>query len=186
MQSPWEGRLVRLRAREPEDEPLMFQWFNDPETTEFLVHRYPLSHQQEKDFISSNARVGYHGASFAVESLAGSKLIGSVGLHHVSPENRNAELGIAIGDKAYRDGGFGTDTMLVLCRFGFEMMNLHRIELEVFAANERARHVYEKIGFREEACRRQAFYKWGRYHDLIVMGLLEGELVDPRAATQAS
>lgn len=39
MKSPFEGRLVRLRAREPEDAPLLYRWFNDPEVTEFLAMR---------------------------------------------------------------------------------------------------------------------------------------------------
>ncbi|MBE0610648.1 MAG: GNAT family N-acetyltransferase, partial [Dehalococcoidia bacterium] len=69
-----------------------------------------------------------------------------------------------------------TDTMRTVCRFGFEMMNLHRIQLEVYANNARARHVYEKVGFVLEGCRRQALYKFGRYHDVLVMSLLEGEL----------
>jgi RimJ/RimL family protein N-acetyltransferase len=56
------------------------------------------------------------------------------------------------------------------------MMNLHRIELEVYANNHRARHVYEKLGFRLEVTKRQALYKFGEYHDIHVMGLLEGEL----------
>jgi RimJ/RimL family protein N-acetyltransferase len=93
-----------------------------------------------------------------------------------SPENRSARLGIAIGAKARWDGGYGTDAMRVLCRFGFDMMNLHRIELDVYADNLRAEHVYEKVGFRVEGRRREALYKFGRYHDVVVMGLLEGEL----------
>ena len=56
------------------------------------------------------------------------------------------------------------------------MMNLNRIELDVFAENARARRVYEKVGFREEGVRRQAVYKYGRYQDVVVMGLLAGEL----------
>jgi RimJ/RimL family protein N-acetyltransferase len=160
-QSPLEGRLVRLRAFEPQDEALLLQWANDPAVTEYLPTRYPWSHAQEKQFLEERGRVGYGNAPFAVD---------------VNPENRNAILGIAIGDPEYRGRGYGTDTMRVLCRFGFEMMNLHRIELEVFAANEAARHVYASVGFREETCRRQAIYKFGRYHDLIVMALLEGEL----------
>ena len=36
--------------------------------------------------------------------------------------------------------------------------------------------VYEKVGFRVEARKRQAIYKFGAYQDVIVMGLLEGEL----------
>ena len=177
MQSPFEGRLIRLRAREAEDEPLLYRWFNDPEVTEFLTIRYPLSHAQERAFIERNQEASFSGASFGVETLTDPRLIGGVSLESASPENRSAVLGIAIGEKQFWDGGYGTDTMRTVCRFGFEMMNLHRIELEVIADNQRARHVYEKVGFRNEGCRRDALYKFGAYHDILVMGLLEGELV---------
>ena len=176
MESPLEGRLVRLRAREPEDEPLLYQWFNDPEVTQHLSLRYPLSHAQEKDFIEATARIGYNSASFGVETLAERHLIGGLELGEVSPENRSAMLGIAIGDKEFWNGGYGTDALRVLCRFGFEMMNLHRIELEVYADNARAIHVYEKVGFQTEGTRRQAVFTFGRYQDVRVMGLLEKEL----------
>jgi RimJ/RimL family protein N-acetyltransferase len=175
MESPFEGRLVRLRAREPEDEPQLYQWFNDPEVTRHLTIRYPLSHAAERDFIDRVHEVGYRLASFAVETLEG-VLIGGAGLEDASPENRSATLGIAIGDKGYWDGGYGTDTMRTLCRFGFEMMNLHRIELHVYEGNHRARRVYDKVGFVEEGRLREAHFSHGHYQDVIVMGLLEGEL----------
>jgi RimJ/RimL family protein N-acetyltransferase len=176
MTSIFEGSLMRLRAREPEDAPLLYQWFNDPEVTEHLAMRYPLSMKTEREFIERVSSPGYAHASFAVETLADRRLIGGVGLLNASPESRCASLGIAIGDKTCWDGGYGTDTMRAVCRFGFEMMNLHRIELEVYADNERARHVYEKVGFVLEGCRRQALYKYGRYGDVLIMSLLEGEL----------
>jgi RimJ/RimL family protein N-acetyltransferase len=166
---------VRLRAREPEDEPLLYEWFNDPEVTEHLALRYPLSHRGEREFIERMSEVKYGNASFAIDTLDG-RMIGGCGLEEVSPENRSATLGIAIGDKAFWDGGYGTDTMRVLCRVGFEVMNLHRITLDVYADNQRARHVYEKVGFKLEVTKRRALYKFGRYHDIYTMGLLEGEL----------
>ena len=176
MQSPFEGKLVRLRAREPGDEPLLYRWFNDPEVTEHLTVRYPLSHAQEKAFIEGTV-LSYDHASFGVETIAEGKLIGGVSLEKASPENRRATLGIALGDKQFWNGGYGTDTMRVVSRFGFESMNLHRIDLEVYASNARARRVYEKVGFRQEGVLREAIYKYGRYEDIVQMGLLEGELV---------
>lgn len=175
-ESPFEGRLIRLRARELEDEPLLHQWFNDPEVTEHLTLRYPLSHKAQKEYIEKASDNGYMNANFAIDTLAEGKLIGGCELDITQPENRSAILGIAVGDKTYWGGGYGTDTMVTLCRFGFEMMNLHRIELDVYAANLRARHVYEKIGFKLEVTKRQAVYKFGQYLDVHVMGLLEGEL----------
>lgn len=175
-QSPYEGKLVRLRAREPEDEPLLYQWFNDPEVTEFLSMRYPLSHAQELAFIERVSEINYAHASFGVETLADGRLIGGVSLERTSPEDRSAVLGIALGDKTYWDSGYGTDTMRTICRFGFEMMNLHRIELDVFEPNKRAIAVYERVGFKAEGRRRDARFQFGAYVDVVVMGLLEGEL----------
>lgn len=176
MDSPFEGRLVRLRAKEPEDEPAFFRWINDHEVVEHLSARYPFSHAQEREWITATAAPGFGDASFAVETLADGKLIGNCSLGGSSPEHRSATLGIMIGEKKFWNGGYGTDAMRTLCRFGFEMMNLHRIELDVFVPNERARHVYEKIGFRLEAIRRQAQFRQGHYLDVATMGLLEGEL----------
>ncbi len=176
MTSPFEGRLIRLRAREPEDEPQLYQWFNDPEVTEWLTVRYPVSHQQERDFLAANGAPGYHNANFAIVTKTEGTLIGGIDLGPVRAESREGMLGIAIGDKAYWDGGYGTDAMRTLCGFGFDEMNLHRIQLEVFAGNERAIHVYEKVGFQREGLKRDGIFKRGRYHDIVVMSLLEGEL----------
>ncbi len=176
MHNPFEGELIRLRAREEEDEPLLFQWFNDPEVTQYLSMRYPLSHAQERVYIERNSEPGYGNANFAVVRKDTGELIGSVGLEKTSPENRSALLGITIGDKAHWDGGFGTDTMRTISRFAFTMMNLHRIELDVYVENARAIRCYEKVGYQHEGRLRDAVYKFGKYQDLLRMSVLEGEV----------
>ena len=175
MASPYEGRLVRLRAREDQDEPLLYRWFNDWEVTQYLSVRYPMSHRTEREYIEAHSTPSYNDADLAVETLDG-KLIGGTGLEHASPENRSATLGIAIGDKTYWNSGYGTDAMRTICRFGFQMMNLHRIDLIVYAENVRAIHVFENVGFKVEGRLRDGVFKFGHYQDVLVMGLLEGEL----------
>lgn len=177
MQSPYEGKLIRLRAREPEDEPYHNAWFNDADVLRYLGRRYPISHAQSFKMLEPDPRYGWS-IGFIIETLFDGDPIGQVFLGSGSPEDRSAELGISIGDKARWDGGYGTDAMRTVCRFGFQMMNLHRIQLGVYVENERAVHVYERIGFRTEARRRRAYFKEGVHHDALVMGLLEGELVD--------
>jgi RimJ/RimL family protein N-acetyltransferase len=95
---------------------------------------------------------------------------------NANAEARSAVLGVAIGETEARGGGFGTDTVRAVCRFGIEMMNLHRIELHVTARHEAAVHVYEKAGFVFEARQRDWLYKHGRYYDRLTMGLLHSEL----------
>lgn len=58
-------------------------------------------------------------------------------------------------------------------------VRLHRITLWVADANTGARRVYEKVGFVEEGRARESFRRDGKWHDMILMGLLEGELQEP-------
>ena len=173
--NPFEGRLVRLRAREPGDEPNNLRRYNDIEVTQHINARYPHSSRSRRVSVKDDRGPDFGLSLFAIETLEGVH-IGNCSLFRASPEDRGVTLGIDIGEAAYRDGGYGTDAMLVLCRFAFDMMNLHRIELEVFATNARAIHVYEKIGFKEEVRRRESDYRFGAYRDVVVMGLLRGEL----------
>jgi len=87
-----------------------------------------------------------------------------------------ATLGVMIGVKDLWGRGYGTDAVRALCRHAFAEMNLHKVRLEVIATNPRAEAVYERVGFRREGVLREEFYRQGRYHDVIRMGLLRGEL----------
>jgi RimJ/RimL family protein N-acetyltransferase len=174
----YDGRLVRLRALEPADADTLKTWINDPDVREYLGVRYPISLAAEKDWIGSHANVKFDNVAFAVESLAEGRLIGTVDLRVQEPETRRAELGVAIGDKSVWGRGYGTDAVRTACRFGFEQMNLHRIYLTVFAPNERAAATYRNVGFVEEGRARDDWYNKGAYVDVILMGLLCGELLD--------
>ena len=41
--------------------------------------------------------------------------------------------------------------------------------------NERAIHVYEKLGFKEVGRKREAHYLQGKYHNIVVMDILKRE-----------
>jgi diamine N-acetyltransferase len=51
----------------------------------------------------------------------------------------------------------------------------HRLFLDVFVNNDRALHVYEAFGFQKEGIMRDAIYRDGTYHSLVLMSLLDGE-----------
>lgn len=170
----YEGRLVRLRAYEPADVETLYRWYNDPDVRGHLQMRYPLSRANEAAWVERNKTVSYDMFDLAVETLDG-RLIGGVSLRTKGPELRCAELGISLGDKSVWGQGYGTDTMRLICRIGFEQLDLHRIELWVHAGNDRALHVYGKVGFTLEGTAREAFFRDGRRVDMHLMGLLARE-----------
>jgi RimJ/RimL family protein N-acetyltransferase len=171
-----EGKLVNLRAHEMSDLERYTAWFNDPEVTRFLSMNYPLSLAAEETWLRENAgkQLSYDHVKLAIETKDGVH-IGNMGLNQTAPEDRRAVLGISIGDKAYWSKGYGTDAMRTLLRFGFDEMNLYRIELTVDARHERARACYRKCGFVEEVRLRQYRYAEGAYHDKLWMGILRDE-----------
>ena len=168
----YQGRLVRLRAVEPDDLERYHVWLNDPEVMDGLARRYPLSRAEELRWIEEHAAPSYTEPQFAIETLADGTHIGGCGFFGVKPENREAELGIAVGDKAYWNRGYGSDAVETLCRFGFDEMNLHRIALWCHADNPRALRVYERTGFEVEARAREAVYQGGRWIDAVLMSRL--------------
>ena len=171
-----EGTLVNLRAPELTDLERDFTWMNDGEVTRFLNARYPMSLAAEEVWLRElvTKRMSHEHVTFAIETKDG-RHIGNTDLMDVSAENRCATLGIMIGDKAYWSKGYGTDAMRTLLRFGFEEMNLHRIQLTVDARNGRAQACYRKCGFVEEARLRQHRFTEGEFHDTLWMGVLREE-----------
>lgn len=171
-----EGKLVRLRPPDMGDLQRNFGWINDAEVTRFLQLRYGMSLAAEEAWMRERASkpMSYDNVFFAIEALDGQH-IGNINFFKVSPENRSAEMGVMIGEKACWSKGFGADAIETLMRFGFDEMNLNRIDLNVYAENERAIACYRKCGFVEEGRRRQARYQEGHYQDVVWMSVLRDE-----------
>ncbi len=173
------GERVRLRAVERSDIPTFVRWFNDPEVRRYLLMYAPLSTAQEERWFEELLQHMQRREEFVfvVEARVGDEWVpvGNVGLHRINWKDRSAVFGIALGEKAYWDQGYGTDATRTMLRFAFEGLNLHRVELEVMDDNARARRCYEKAGFRYEGTRRQVVFLEGRYHDAHLMSVLQEE-----------
>lgn len=169
-----QGRLVRLRAREPADLDRAYQWINDYDVARFLILRYPQSREQEDAWLRNTPLAGFFQLPLAIDTLDGLH-IGNIDLRDVQPENRTAEIGVMIGDKRYWSRGYGSDAVRTLARFAFRVMNLQRVHLRTYEYNERGQAAFKKAGFQEEGRLRRHIYMEGRYWDVVLMGCLRDE-----------
>lgn len=112
---------------------------------------------------------------FLICSKETDKILGEVVINDIYRNNRSASLRIVINNKEDYNKGYGTESIILALNYAFGMLNLHRIELEVFPYNERAYHVYEKIGFIKEGVRRDGCFFNHKYYDTITMSILEDE-----------
>jgi ribosomal-protein-alanine N-acetyltransferase len=165
---------ARLRKPEPSDVDALFSQKNDPEIAAMLggftkgytrsdLTRWVEAHAQAKD------------EALYVIADANDRCLGHVGLYKIDHRVRSAEFAILLGDKKAWGGGIGRACTSFMLRFGFEDLQLHRIYLEVLESNERAKKLYESLGFQHEGRLRHAQWKGGRYLDVHVMGILEDE-----------
>ncbi|MBN1330715.1 MAG: GNAT family N-acetyltransferase [Candidatus Heimdallarchaeota archaeon] len=150
-------------------------WFNDLEVTIPLGDEayIPTSASNEQkainDILQNNAHV------FSIVDLTSDELIGRILLFDIDKINRNAMLGIVIGEKSYWNKGYGQDSLKLLLDYGFNLLNLNNIMLGVFSYNEGAINCYKKVGFKEIGRRRQAKIIAGKKFDIVLMDILAQE-----------
>jgi RimJ/RimL family protein N-acetyltransferase len=59
--------------------------------------------------------------------------------------------------------------------WAFKFANVHKVEISTSSYNERALHLYQKLGFRLEGRKREVIYVNRKYYDLVELGMLESD-----------
>jgi RimJ/RimL family protein N-acetyltransferase len=177
MTSPFlAGTGLYLRGLEETDAAGSYPtWFNDTEVCRGNSHHvFPYSREQALDYIRSTR--GNHSALvLAIVLPDRDRHIGNITLQSIHPINRSAEFAILIGDKAAWGKGHAAEAAKLLCRHGFETLNLHRIYCGTLADNQGMIRLAQTLGMKEEGRRREAIFKNGRYTDIIEFGMLSTE-----------
>lgn len=175
--SPFEGKQVKLRALELTDLPQIMKHWNTYETRIGLGRYIPESIEQREEWIKKVTKENQSGKSytFTIIDKQTEEFLGTCALQRINPVSRNASLSVVILNPENQNKGFGTDTVNSLLKIGFDVLNLHRIELHVFEFLKSGIHVYEKAGFKKTGVRRKSSFIAGKYYDDIIMDILEEE-----------
>ncbi len=110
---------------------------------------------------------------YAIVLIKDDILIGNISLHNIDHLNRNAFIGIFIGEKEQRGKGYGAEAIRLILNYGFKTMNLHNIMLTVHADNYEGISCYKKVGFREVGRLHEWIFKDGKYVDKIYMEMMK-------------
>lgn len=172
------GKTVRIRAIEKEDLGQIAQWMSDPAVNGSIATAAMMSVAAEQRWFESTL-ASQSDQVFMIDRLhpigdgeSPWEVVGGAGLHRISSQHGSASFGIYIGETKLWGKGLGTEAAALVLDYGFGELRLHRIELEVFTDNARARRSYEKLGFVEEGVRKEAFFRHGEYKDAVLMRML--------------
>jgi len=169
-----EGERVYLRPVGMEDTEIYFQMMFDLEGRRLTGTQKAFTREEIAQYIDGK-RNDSSSVLLLIALRENDQVIGDVQIGGIDRNNRNAYIRIAIDSSKFQGKGYGSEAMLLMLDYGFGILNLHRIELNVFAYNARAIHTYEKLGFQREGVQRQALYYNHEYHDSILMAMLADE-----------
>jgi RimJ/RimL family protein N-acetyltransferase len=168
------GKRVYLRALGKEDLIYIRKWSNDHEIRKLTGEVVSMSQADADKFLervySDNTREW-----FVIVVKENDRVIGETGLLRMFPAWRTTDISIIIGEKDAWGKGYGTEAILLLLDYAFRCLNFHRVAIGEVAFNEKAIHFWEKVGFKKEGIQRDGYYYNHKYHDFVMMSILEDE-----------
>ena len=169
-----KGKRIKFAPLKREHIDIFLKWFNDPEITQYLIMYKPLTRDFEEEWFDTikHQEDSVYFSILLLDQDDHEKIIGNCAIQNINAKNRACSCEITIGEKEYQNKGYGTEAMEMLVEYGFNTLNMNRIELVVYDFNIRAYKSYQKVGFIEEGRKRQARYHNGKYHDEIIMAIL--------------
>lgn len=174
-----KGKKVKLAAVRESDIPVIEKWYND---MNFLRHFDKLIAVPRENTYISNFIKGMQGANneiiFAVRDIEDDKLIGITGFENIQWNNRVATIFIGIGEEGYRGKGIGKEAMSLTIDYGFNELNLHKLQLTVLGYNTAAIALYESLGFIKEGVFREFILRDKQRYDLVNYGIIHHEWIN--------
>ncbi|MBE6083734.1 MAG: GNAT family N-acetyltransferase [Tissierellaceae bacterium] len=169
------GKIVKLRALEMDDMEILRNIINDPEI-EGLVEgwSFPVSKKEQEDWYNTIYR-DKKNLRFAIETKKG-EMIGMAILRDIDWKNKTAFSGIKIGNKDYRNKGYGTDVIMAIMRYVFCELGLNKLEANILDNNIPSQKLHiDRCGWTIEGRKRQHIFKRNKFHDQLIIGILKDE-----------
>jgi len=166
-----EGDQVYLAPMDMSEALDYVRWLNDPETMIFVQSYNQIYNRvNEEQYLKNVLEKGE--PQFSIHLCKDDSHIGGCGLINLDWINRRTEIGIMIGESAFRNHGYGQEAIHILLDYIFNVMNLNSVSLRHYEYNHRASRCYEKCGFKPAGHIRQARLMNGQFYDEIILDIL--------------
>ena len=168
-------RLV-LRKMTPGDAAAVFAYASDPEVTRYVLWETHRSVEDSRAFLDLTVRK-YEGGGepdWGMVYKGDGRFVGTCGFVGWSREHARAEMGYVLNPR-YRGRGLVPEAVRAMIAFGFEKMDLNRVEARCVVENTASARVMEKAGMTYEGTLRQREFLKGAYRDMKLYAILRGE-----------
>ncbi len=170
---------LSLRAMHPIDAEDMYDYAKREDVTRYLTWNPHKSVSYTKEYlryVHSRYSLGDF-YDWAIIDLESRRMIGTCGFTSIDTANDSAEIGYVLNPE-FQGRGLGSEAVERVLAFGFEELELHRIEARFMADNARSRRLMERVGMTFEGFRRDAVMVKGEYRTVGICSILCNEWVE--------
>ena len=161
---------VTIRRATQEDVPFLAELVTDDEVAPYLAAVRPGSADEITSLIERAAADPETSGVYMIE--VDGEPCGTMSFERVNRRSRIAGLGGLAVHPRFRGQGVADEAARLFQRHLFDDHGFHRLQLEVYAFNERALRHAERAGFVREGVRRKAYWRNDTWVDGILFGLL--------------
>jgi len=144
------------------------RWMNDPEVVRYTESRFKYNSIESirsfvNDVLNDDKKL-----LLAVILKETHQHIGNIKLC-INWVHRSAEIGLIIGEKSLWKKGYASDAILLMVKYAFNTLNLHRLTAGCYEPNHGSCKAFQKAGFEIEGTRKKALFCEGDYVDSILL-----------------
>lgn len=168
----WQGKLVRLRAVEPDDWQYHYEWDKDAESGRMTDAVWPpgstISVRQWAEREAAR-RPENDEFRFQIETLAG-EFVGTINSHSCNRRCGTFSYGLAILPQ-HRRKGYAAEAIKLLLRYFFYELRYQKVTAHVFSFNDASIRLHKRLDFVPEGRLRRMVFTRGEYFDELLFGM---------------
>jgi diamine N-acetyltransferase len=140
---------IKLRALEPEDLELLYEWENNDSNWLISNTISPFSKYILKRYLENSHKNIYETGQvrLMIYHIPDKITIGTIDIFDFDPFHNRAGLGILIADEAYRRKGYASMALTCLIEYCFKTLRLHQLYCNILANNCESMDLFKKQGF---------------------------------------
>ena len=158
-----ENNNIKLRAIEPSDVDIIYNWENDTNIWNVSNTITPYS----KNIIATYVKHAHldifqtKQLRLIIELINEKIPIGTIDLFDFDPFHKRAGVGILIAENEYKQKGYATNALTILIEYSFKTLNLNQLYCSISENNKNSILLFKKLGFEITGVKKA----WNLTHD---------------------
>jgi diamine N-acetyltransferase len=168
---------IKLRALEPEDLELLYEWENDYNYWSISNTVTPFSRYTLKLYLENSHKSIFETGQLRlmIDHIADKKTIGAIDLFEFEPFHKRAGIGILIANEEYKKKGFASMSLTCLTKYCFKTLQLHQVYCNIITHNSESIELFKNHGFVQTGIRKEWIYSENGYLDVLMLQLINPE-----------